>query len=79
MSTSSVVVKKRVMLEKYYVLRGIHVNKNGVKTVVAEKEIEMDPFGGFEEEIAQMLVDNPEVTFCSVIENYRMPEELPFT
>ena len=80
MNRGSVTVKTEVVLEKYYVLRGINVNKNGVKTVIEEKEIELDPFfNDAKEEIAQMLVDNPEVTFCSVVENYRLlPSELPF-
>ena len=84
MSTVSAVVKKRVEVEKYYVLRGIHVDKNGVKSVIAEKEIDETRFDPFTtdatEEVAQMLVDNPDVTFCSIVENYRLvPTELPFT
>lgn len=80
MNRESVTVKTEVVLEKYYVLRGINVNINGVKTVIKEKEIELDPFtNDATEEIAQMLVDNPEVTFCSVVENYRLlPTDLPF-
>lgn len=84
MSTVSAVVKKRVEVEKYYVLRGIHVDKNGVKSVIAEKEIDetsLNPFAtDATEEVAQMLIDNPDVTFCSIVENYRLvPTELPFT
>lgn len=80
MNRKSVTVKTKVDLETYYVLRGINVNKNGVKTVIEEKEIELDPFtNDAAEEIAQMLVNNPEVTFCSVVENYRLsPSDLPF-
>ena len=80
MNREIVSVKTEVVIEKYYVLRGINVNKNGVKTVIEEKEIELDPFtSDATEEIAQMLVDNPEVTFCSVVENYRLlPSDLPF-
>ena len=80
MNKRTVKVKTEVDIEKYYVLRGINVNKNGVKTVIEEKEIELDPFtNDATEEIAQMLVDNPEVTFCSVVENYRLsPSDLPF-
>lgn len=84
MSTVSAVVKKRVEVEKYYVLRGIHVNKNGVKSVIAEKEIDETSLNPFTtdatEEVAQMLIDNPDVTFCSIVENYRLvPTDLPFT
>ena len=84
MSTVSAVVKKRVEVEKYYVLRGIHVDKNGVKSVIAEKEIgetSLNPFTtDATEEVAQMLIDNPDVTFCSIVENYRLaPTDLPFT
>ena len=80
MSTVSVTVEKKVSVEKYYVLRGINVGKNGVKTVIEEREIEVNPFYSFEKEAAQMLVDNPDVTFCSIAENYRLsPADIPFT
>ena len=87
MKTVNVMVQKRIALEKYYVIRGIHVGKNGVKTVIEEKEVNIDPYSPFSsdgtEEIAQMLIDNPEITFCTIAENYRLPadatEELPFT
>lgn len=80
MNTVSVTVEKKVSVEKYYVLRGINVAKNGVKTVIEEREIEVNPFYSFEKEVAQMLVDNPDVTFCSIVENYRLsPADIPFT
>ena len=70
MSTVSAVVKKRVEVEKYYVLRGIHVDKNGVKSVIAEKEIDETCFDPF----------TTDATFCSIVENYRLvPTDLPFT
>ena len=79
MNRVSVTVEKKVSVEKYYVLRGINVGKNGVKTVIEEREIEVNPFYSFEKEVAQMLVDNPDVTFCTIAENYRLtPTDIPF-
>lgn len=68
-------VKKTTTLNEYYLLRGIK-DALGKKVVVKEKEFEDYPT---KEQIAQFLVDNPDVDFVSVSWNYSLWERfLPF-
>ncbi len=66
-------IPSTVRVEKYYVLRGI-MSVMGAKKVVKEMELECEPTTV---QIAQFLKDSG-ADFVSVVENYRMYNELPF-
>ncbi len=68
-------MKKKMILEDYWLLRGIYTGYNNSKSVVKEQEFSQPP--GIEE-IANFIAENKDVDFCSVEHNYRLCEPLPF-
>lgn len=62
--------KTMIKYEEYYVLRGIRIDDNDVKEVVAEQTCKTEPT---EQDIVDFLVGGEKVfDFVSVAHNYRL-------
>lgn len=64
----NVLKKVEIEIDEYWVIRGIKDNGNK-KEVVAELALNIEPNTLA---IAQFLIDNPKVDFCSVLHNYAL-------